>query len=505
MKNGIGYITLSDNMVHFLMRREKNTSPLCFSAPASLDAEAVNALMEYAVANDVTFEHAVVAIDSRHSILKNYQLPLQSMKQIDGVIGFELEEDMPFEQDDVISDYFRGRYHQGESFVCAAALKKERISSLLPLFREEGIAVTALDLDVASFARACCQQFSEHERCVGLEIGHERTLFCCLSLGKVLKLAVIPWGESALAEALADAGAFSADAVERMMLFSDTNSDHGMDEEHEIFLKQVDVFLRKLMRETLRQLGDVPLPVHFVLSGNIVRMQGFRERFEEISQCGMDIWDELFLKLGEEVEAGQRGSGLATAYGTAEESGPAFDFLKEEFAPPRSASGWQQDIRFMAVFLLLVLFAWGGYAYASLLAQERELAVLEQSILRIYQDALPDVSENLVPLQYQSILSSRLEDMSGKTTDDLQRDGLPVIEVLNRISSALRDDVDVEFVHFSLDGSRIGFHGEVPAMGDVESIRKAIVEIGVFHEVKIRSAVADAQSRRVRFEMDVVR
>jgi len=372
----------------------------------------------------------------------------------------------------------------------------------LSVFSERGLEVEALNVDAAAFARTCCRLFPDQERSVGLDIGRSRILFCDLVHGKVRRLAVIPWGENALVESVARAGDLSPEEVDRLMVFADA---HEQSEHHELLRKQAEAFLRRLLREVARQLGDDSFPGHFILSGEIVRMQGFREMFSEFSQSRLDIWDEVFFKPGEEIDEGQRGSGLASVYGTAQEGAPAFDLRRGEFALARANSGWRRDLHAAIVFLVFVCLAWGGFSYASLSAKERELSVLEQATRQVYLEVLPDVSSSLAPVQYQSILVSRLDDLRGTSVQGEEGGDQTVIEILRQMSTSLASDLDVEFLSLALDRKRIGCNGRAHSMAEVDKVRKAMAGTEIFREVKIRSAVADKRDGGVHFEIEVLR
>ena len=462
--------------------------------------------LRYAMDNNAMFERAVVAIDGRKCILRNFQLPIQNRRQIEHVVAFELEEDLPFEHHELMSDHFRGRYSDGVSFLSLASLKRETVAEIVGVFQEQGVEVEKIDVDVAAFARACMSQFSGYERCVGLEVGAERTLFCHLENGQVQSLAIIPWGESFLIDSFASENGVSVDEVDRIMVFAGSSQDEGADSNlQEAFRKHLVTFVNKQLREVYRLLEDSEWPSRFVLSGDIVRVQLLREVFEEVSEGHLDIWDELCFRLGDEVDDGQRGSGLATAYGLAEESDATFNFRKDEFAMAGANFVWRQEACFFAALLLSVFLAWGGYAYATLIANDRELTYLEEATLQVYKDALPEVSQSLAPMQYQSILSSREDMLSGKQNSQFGEKSASVIETLRAVSAVLDKKIDVEFISLNLDSKRIDIQGTTRTMIAVDDVRKALEKAKIFNGVKIKNATANKKSKAIRFEIEVQR
>jgi len=505
MKNGVAYIALSDGKVHFFYRQDKTTEPLILSASVESDKAALQMVVRLAADNSLPLEQAVIAIDSRHSILRNYCLPVQGKRQLDQMVAFQVAEDVPVPAEELVFDHFRGNAAGGISYVMSAAVRRDALSYLLDEAELQGLDILRVDLDVAAFARSCATGFSEHDGCVGLEVGQERTLFCYQAKGRTQRLAVIPWGENLLAESVARDLGVSRDEVDRLMLFPGSDSEDGNGKVFvDVLGEHLQIFVRKLVREAQRQLGDMDWPSLFVLSGEIVRLQDFRGTFEDVAVSRLAIWDEYCLKLGDEFEAGQRGSGLATVHGVAEESGDAFNFRKGEFHRPDSASVLQKQLWHAAVVLLSLGVAWGAYAYASLVSGERELAYLNAATREVYAAALPDVNDSMALVQYQSILASRLSVLTGDSNAGGER-ALPVIEILRSVSRVLDKKVDVEFISMSLDGKQIDLQGETKSMASVEKVRTAFVKTKAFKDVKIKSATVDKRSRKVRFEIGVER
>jgi Tfp pilus assembly protein, ATPase PilM len=501
MKNGIGYITLTDGKVHFLMRRDRNSEPLLLSMPVGSDEEALQAAVDCAEASGATLEKAVVSVDSRSCFLRNYRLPIQNRRQLDQVVTFELSEDLPLAEDELVFDYFRGSTADGLSYVCAAAVAKDRLAELISACETRGIELERVDVDAAAFARACTSRFADYERCVGLEIGAERILFCSLVRGKVRSVAVIPWGKSFLANEFARSAKLSVEEAERVMVLGGS----GQDGDKPHFGEHLDKFLRKLMREVYRLLGDAEWPSCFIVSGEIVGVHGFRQEFEAVSDGSLHVWEEANLKLGDEIDEGQRGSCLAVGFGTAEESGGGFNLRKGEFAAVRSHAARNREIAYFAALALAIVLAWGVYAYASLVRGERDLAYVREATADLYRKALPDVSRSLAPVQYQSILSSRLQMLTGEADGSSSEQMESVIETLRIISAAIDAKVDVEFMSLSLDSERIDLQGEARTMNEVDALRASLVGSKGFKGVKVKNAVAEKRSGKIRFELEVQR
>ena len=503
MKNGVAYILLSDGKVQCLYRKDRNSEPVLLNASAETEEDAVGQVVRFAADNGIDLDRAVVAIDGRRCVLRHYALPVQSMRQLNQVVTFEQTEDLPFDQTDFVSDFFRGCYHDGLSHVSSAVVQKAYLAEVLNVFEEQGIKVEQVDVDATAFARVCQRDCGERDSCIGFDVGQERTLFCFLVNGKVRQLAVIPWGEGALVRGAMKELGCSQDAIDRVMLFDKVEGENAAKRRlRESFGRHFERFVRRLMRESYRLMGEADWPSHFVLSGEIVRIQNFREVFEEVSEGSLDIWDELSLKLGSEVEAGQRGSGLATIHG-AVEKGESFNLLKGEFALKGGGFPLRRQLAYAASLLLVLFLAWGGYVYATLVAGERELTYLGEATRQVYADAMPGVNDEMAVAQLESVLTSRLALLTGENPNGTETPA--VIETLRAVSHVLDNKINVEFLSLSLDEKRIDVQGETRSMNEVEGVRTAFANTEVFKGVKIKNAATDKTSGKVRFEIEVER
>lgn len=502
MKNGVAYLTFTDGNIFFLLRKNKQDKPLMHFEPADSIADGIRTALGFAEKNDITIDRAVLSIDGRMVVLRNYMLPIKRKSQLGQAVAFEMADDIPFDAEEVVIDHFRGFYGEGFSHVSAVAAKKDYISEIMAVFREFAVCVEKIDVDVAAFAKACSTHFANCEFCVGLEIGQDRTLFCRLCRGNVLTLAVIPWGEGLLARAVARDCDIPLEEVDRVLIF-DSLSGERIDE---VVAGLLDDFVRRLLREVYRLSGNEQCPSHFVLSGNVIRVQNFRNVFAAVADSEVHVWEECCFSLGDEIDEGQRGSGLASGFGTAEDSGPGFNFRKGEFAVPGTFDSWRRDVVFLCLVFVALMVAWGGYAYATLMSGQREFVYLNEAMLQVYRDALPGVSEDLAPVQYQSILTSKIDILSGDSRNASDDVSMSVIETLKAISVVLDKKIDVELLNLSLDGRRIDIQGETKTMNEVDVIRSALTgRANVFKDVNVKNAIVDKRAGKVRFEIEVLR
>ena len=504
MKKGIGHIVLTDGKMHFLVLKDGEKEPLVLSKAVLSAEEALQAALDFAMDNGSVFERAVIAVDGRNCFLKNFKLPIKGKRQLENVVGFEMEEAFPVDLERTQTDFFKGDFSEGFSHVMAAAVQKEPLVELIKASEELNIRVDRIDVDVSAFAKACVSRFSEKGHSVGLDIGQDRILFCSLTDGKIQSLFIIPWGDSALVDHFIEESGLPREEVDRVMMFGPRQGEAETDEA-KLFNKCLNLFLRKVMREVARLIGEKSWPASFILSGEIVRAQELRALFERISESRLYIWEEHCLELGGEIDEGLRPSGIAVVYGVAESTGEGFNFRKGEFASANDLDGWRRDLLYMGSLALVLALSVGVYGYAKLVSGDRELEYLQAATLQVYKEALPNVSQDLGLVQYESILLSKVQMLTGDTKKNNDSDERSVIETLRVVSSVLDSKTDVEFQNLSLDGKRLDLQGVTSSMNEVDRVRAALVKAGIFKGVTVKNATADKRSKKIRFEIEVLR
>ena len=97
-------------------------------------------LREIAAAYDPHTTRISMAIEQQNVALRNRLFPFKERFKILRSVAFELEDDIPFSQDDAIFDAKITRYVDNSADVIATACPKEYLKDLVNLAREAGLA-----------------------------------------------------------------------------------------------------------------------------------------------------------------------------------------------------------------------------------------------------------------------------------------------------------------------------------------------------------------------------
>ncbi|ACB85300.1 type IV pilus biogenesis protein PilM [Natranaerobius thermophilus] len=113
----------------------------------------IDRLREYFVANSLTKKQIYFAIKSKDIIIKTIQLPNMSKKDIDSAIKLRIETQLILPWDNVVVDWFILNRSETNTKVLIVAAQKEQINDYCRVFKDAGLIISALEVDVFSILR----------------------------------------------------------------------------------------------------------------------------------------------------------------------------------------------------------------------------------------------------------------------------------------------------------------------------------------------------------------
>lgn len=179
-------------------------------------------------------DRLVLALPSRLSTFRSLSLPTRDRKAIAAGVAFELEDELPFPQDELHFDYSVLSQGRGGSIVHVAATLRKHVAARLVAAAETGFEPDALTTEawalralagrVVATQRAGAPKGtapSDVEPLLIAVLGHERTLLYGHSGGQPLLMRELAWGGRDLTLAICQKYAIPLDQAEKAKL------DHG--------------------------------------------------------------------------------------------------------------------------------------------------------------------------------------------------------------------------------------------------------------------------------------
>lgn len=164
-------------------------------------------------------DRVVVPLRANRVTLRNLRLPTRDKKAIQSSVAFELEDDLPFEADQAMSDFVILGNTGIESQVHVSAALKSTLDDYLGLAVESGVDPDTLTTEACAY-RALLRKMPLPETITErpiliVNVGHERTTIYAQFGGVPLYCREIPWGGRDISVILSSRYGLSMDAAER--------------------------------------------------------------------------------------------------------------------------------------------------------------------------------------------------------------------------------------------------------------------------------------------------
>ena len=148
-------------------------------------------------------DRIVVGLKGSLVTFRNLELPTRDKKAIQSTINFELEDELPFPTEDLVSSHTLLSQNRQGSRVHVAATLKQRVASFLDLWQKYHIDPDIVTTEVWAYRTLINRVLTEkiRERPILLmQIGHIRTTLYLHFLNRPLLIRDIPWGGQNLTE-----------------------------------------------------------------------------------------------------------------------------------------------------------------------------------------------------------------------------------------------------------------------------------------------------------------
>lgn len=198
-----------------LLRTEE--IPLSADPTKDTRLEIVEILRNLVNQQDLSNTRFVLGMDQERVIVKQRQFPFKERYKILKSLAFELEDDIPFSQDDAIFDAKVARYLGPSAEILAVACPNENIAELLRLAHDGNIEPDVVSVDGLALANlfenwaAAPREDIQVDQPIPeptsaeviLHLGHETTLMLILKDGYVADIRTLHWGGKDIADAIA--------------------------------------------------------------------------------------------------------------------------------------------------------------------------------------------------------------------------------------------------------------------------------------------------------------
>lgn len=418
--------------------------------------------------NALNGDTCAIALPAAGSINRTLSSPVGNFSKIRQTLKFQMEPQIPYPVDQVVSDFIPIRRTGEGAEILAMAVTKGMLSERLDIMKEAGVDPQVVTLDALALTDFYTNKFD-------------------FSSEKLTLLLRLDYDSSFL-------GFFHDD---RLIGYRNLDGLPLSDEPAE----------RRMVKEIHRSVLSFQPPDSVkeeigcicVAGPNADRFRSLlQERFPDLPVRVVEFNDNTLAEIPPYLLANAEDCQLAialahAALGNAKNS---VNFRRDEFAPASVLSRMKPNIYFSLAILLMALIGWYVSVTASNRYQQRKLDRLNQEMVQAFADTLPaDKSPESVQ---QKI---REEQERFKMLRNYSSEYVPPLDVLAEVTASIPKGKDVTLNDLAISDYTLRMTGDVETFDDINIFRDNLEKAPLLSEVKIESATKADKSNKINFRI----
>ncbi len=468
----------------------------------------LDALLQEIASADLEGARVVCALPADRVTRRALHFPFRDRKRVEQAVPFEVENETPFDLDDIWVDYERTPVTGGEGLdVAASVVRRSEVDALARDLHAAGLKPRILEAEGLALGNLQSLTVAAGAQVIA-DVGHRKTTLCLLVDGQPRAAKVISVAGAALLGAIASEGLSPRDAEEAIArdgIFAD-----GV----EPISARVGDVLERLSKEWVRALAGFEAqlggPAEETIGGQILvggvartpRLDAFLRRRTGIETRRFEVPPQQ--ELGELVAAGDPclfGPALALALRGTSRARTRSNFLRGEWAPRVELGPLAQQFRgtgllAAAAVALALLSSAGRYALA-----DRRADALDDQLDAIWSESVPGAAR---PGNVPGALKQALRDTRDRaSTLGLYGGNLSALDLLTEISTLVPGDLSLIFEELAIDGQVVRIRGHSPSFAAVDQLQASLRRDSRFDDIRVSEIQADAKRGGNTFSLTI--
>jgi general secretion pathway protein L len=447
-------------------------------------------------------DHVVAALPGDRISSHRLTFPFGEKRRLAQAVPFAVEEQLPFDLEDVVVDWVATRSDRERSEVLAAIAPRAEVSSLLEVLDAAGCAPRILEAEGLALGNLC-SVFDLPGRRLLVNLGERKTTLCLLLDGQAVAARTVPVAGRHLTEALAgDRGLDPADA-ER------AKCDDG------VFLAGLEAppqtakVLDRNAREIARTLGAVEdrlggAPDAITLLGGtalLARLDDYLSERLGVPATRIGLPRPEYRQLAAGGDPVLFAPAIALALRGTAQAKTSMNFRRDEFALRFDVGRLLRNFRWTgwlaAAALLLAAASLGTSAYLD----ARRAHAVEQQIARLYAEAFPGGAVPANPisaLREQVVAAQDRADFLG-----VYRGNLSALDLLEEISRRVPADLDIALEELSIDRQTVRMRVQAKSFEAADRLGVELGKFPPFAGASIGAIETDSRTGAKRFTVTI--
>jgi general secretion pathway protein L len=450
-------------------------------------------------------EHVVAAVPGERLSMRRLSFPFRERRKLTQAVPFAVEEELPFELDDVVVDWEIVGGDRSQADVRAVVAPRGEVSELIALLDQAGCAPRTLEAEGLVLANLAAV-FDLPGRRLMLDLGHSKTTCCLLEDGRALASRTVRVGGRHLTEAIAADRGLSFEEAERAKceegLFGARLDD---------LPPQTGKTLERIAIEVVRSLGaweellSGGRPEGITLFGGTAlldRIDAFLSERTGIPATRLSLprpGQDAGLVAGgppilfaPAIALGLRGTALAST---------GMNFCRDEFAVRLDVSRALRPFRTSAWLAAAAALLWLVSIGTRTVLDARHASALEEQAVRLYAQAFPGAPAPQDPAtaMRQAVQSAhaRAEFLG------VYRGNLSALDLLSEISGRAPRDLDIALEELSIDRQLVRMRVQARSFEAADRLGAELKKFAPFAGARIGAIDTDKKTGAKRFDVTI--
>ncbi|MFQ5456099.1 MAG: type IV pilus assembly protein PilM [Nitrospirota bacterium] len=511
--SSIKVVQLKRGMMN-LELRESFVREIPQNTALSRDDDIADILRELFHSKKIRGDILTVSMPCRSLSTRIITLPFADPKKIEQVIGYEIENQIPFSIDEVIIDYQIIESNPEGSKILVIIAPKETIRSNLSLLSKAGIDPSIIDID--SFALYSFSQYylkNGQDDVIIIDIGASTTAVAFIVNRRLYGIRNITMGGDTLTMSISKRLSISFDEAERykyeMELSRDGSFTYNSGEGDIIIKGELDALVTEIKNtihiyetETERS-----MPYLFICGGGS-KLRGIREylsielnkEITDISKSDPSSKTGLIDKNGDISHDPLFSHGLGLVLREAlKKRGSEINLRKEEFVYGKIAKESISKLVSLLGAGILVIILLLSNLYLKYYIADIRVKGLKEEIRGIFKKQFPDV-KNIVNEIHQ--IKGKIKELK-RDVSVLGNSDFTILNILKELTESIPDDTKIDIHDLTIDNDKIRIEAETDSFESADKIKNEFNKIGFIKDVNISDAKVSADQTKVKFRINI--
>lgn len=461
--------------------------------------------------HDLQSDQYRLSLPTHVTILRNWNFPFNSPQKISQALEFELEQEIPFSLEEVITDIHFGTKTPQNRNVISASIHKNFLGTLITELQTHDIDPQQVTIHAFALAKAAGKICSKTPTLLA-HVDTESTQLICLENNIPYTVSQIPYGMHHIKKALQLQLNATPDTVERFIYFSNIATGDNTDQENEKKIKEaLSTQLQRLAKQILLSLNSENQAAEsLLLYGDIARLQGVEKFFtDEVGLPTIALHKHpnasnlLPVKDNDEWLECLPAYALAPIKNSAFQQTKNINFRKDEFSFTPKKDPLTKRITYATTLASILMLMFSLSFFAQGYKKSEQIETVNAELKSMLQKILPDVNRSFGTIQYTSILKSRLSQLHGNINQNDPKTNIDSLDLLLALHKSTPKSLDIAIECIRITEKNIGLVGTTNSFNTLETFRSLLAKNTYFKTVGIRGATNQKKQKRIRFELEV--